>query len=292
MAKRLFNNSVRFDPQTTLFVTDLDGTLLTKDAILPIGAKELIRELDSKGVKLTYSTARTIRSAAFILEGLPFPAPISLMNGVLIRDMNAGKYVTGNLLQPNAVKAVLEAGGDPFIYTLTEEEELFTSYKRIANDHMAGFMRERKDKYSKPFRQLDDLNVLAKENQRIIYFCYLDSHENLDPVYKKISSIRDTAGNETVKCAFYPDRYRNDLWYLEVFAPTASKGTSIRTLKKLTGAETIVSFGDNGNDLPMFEESDYAFAVSNANDKVKAAASGITEPGLGVLDFIAKHIKL
>jgi hydroxymethylpyrimidine pyrophosphatase-like HAD family hydrolase len=271
-------------------VTDLDGTLLTPDATLPEGAAEAVWDLHRHGVHLTYATARTIRSAAFILEGLPFPAPIALMNGVLMRDMNEGRYVDSNLLSPETADRILSVGGEPFVYTLTPEGELFTAYHRIANEHMEDFRRERVDKYAKPFRQLEDFHTLIEEKQRIIYFCYLDTEEHLRPIHDAIVSLRDPAGEICTKCAFYPDHYRPGLWYLEVFAPTASKGTVIRRLREMTGAKTVVCFGDNGNDLPMFAECDYAFAVERAADAVKAAADAVIPGGMGVIEFIREHV--
>jgi hydroxymethylpyrimidine pyrophosphatase-like HAD family hydrolase len=289
MAKIPFSDTVKFDSKTTLFVTDLDGTLLTPAATLPEGAAEAVWDLHRRGIRLTYATARTIRSAAFILEGLPFPAPIALMNGVLMRDMNEGRYVDSNLLTPDTADRILAIGGEPFVYTLTPEGELFTAYHRIANEHMEDFLRERVDKYAKPFRQLEDFHTLIEEKQRIIYFCYLDTEEHLRPIHDAIVSLRDPSGEYGTKCAFYPDHYRPGLWYLEVFAPTASKGTVIRRLREMTGARTVVCFGDNGNDLPMFAESDYAFAVECAADSVKEAADGIIPGGMGVIEFIRKH---
>ena len=289
MKKIPFTDTMKFDPQTTLFVTDLDGTLLTPDATLPDGAVDAVWDLHRRGIRLTYATARTIRSAAFILEGLPFPAPIALMNGVLMRDMNEGRYVDSNLLTPDTADRILAIGGEPFVYTLTPEGELFTAYHRIANEHMEDFLRERVDKYAKPFRQLEDFHTLIEEKQRIIYFCYLDTEEHLRPIHDAIVSLRDPAGEYGTKCAFYPDHYRPGLWYLEVFAPTASKGTVIRLLREMTGAKTVVCFGDNGNDLPMFAECDYAFAVQRAADAVKDAADAVIPGGMGVIEFIRKH---
>ena len=289
MAKIPFTDTMKFDSATTLFVTDLVGTLLTPDTVLPPGAAQAIGELYRRGVRLTYATARTIRSAAFILEGLPFPAPVALMNGVLMRDMNEGRYVDSNLLTPSTAERILAVGGEPFVYTLTTEGELFTAYHRIANAHMEDFLRERVDKYAKPFRQLEDFHTLLEEKQQIIYFCYLDTQEHLRPIHDAITSMRDPSGEICTKCAFYPDHYRPGLWYLEVFAPTASKGTVIRRLREMTGARTVVCFGDNGNDLPMFSESDYAFAVDRAADAVKDAADGIISGGMGVIEFIRNH---
>ena len=64
-------DTLYLDPAETLFVSDLDGTLLTPGAVLPKGAVEKIRALSDRGVRLTYATARTIRSTAFILAGVP-----------------------------------------------------------------------------------------------------------------------------------------------------------------------------------------------------------------------------
>lgn len=291
MAKLPFTDSMKFDSKTTLFVTDLDGTLLTPNATLPEGAADAIWDLHKEGIRLTYATARTIRSAAFILADLPFPAPIALMNGVLMRNMTEGRYVDSNLLSAETADRILQMGGEPFVYTLTPEGELFTAYHRIANEHMADFLKERVDKYAKPFRQLEDFHTLIEEKQKIIYFCYLDTEEHLRPICDAIASLLDSAGEKCTKCAFYPDHYRPGLWYLEVFAPTASKGTVIRRLREITGAETIVCFGDNSNDLPMFAESDYAFAVERATEEVKAAADGVIPGGMGVIEFIKDHTR-
>ena len=54
--------------------------------------------------------------------------------------------------------------------------------------------------------------------------------------------------------------------------------------------KTIVSFGDNANDLPMFAESDYAFAVERADENIKASADGVVPGGLGILSFIKDHV--
>ena len=59
----------------TLFVSDLDGTLLDRNAKLPPAAAERINALTEKGVMITYATARTIRLTAFILGEIDFTLP-------------------------------------------------------------------------------------------------------------------------------------------------------------------------------------------------------------------------
>ena len=45
----------------------------------------------------------------------------------------------------------------------------------------------------------------------------------------------------------------------------------------MTGCSRVVCFGDNFNDLPMFEAADVAVAVTNAVDEVKNHADFLTD---------------
>jgi len=73
----------------------------------------------------------------------------------------------------------------------------------------------------------------------------------------------------------YEDIYNQGLWYLEVFNELASKKSAVEYLRETFGYERIVGFGDNLNDLPMFEACDVRVAVENARAEVKAAADHI-----------------
>lgn len=77
--------------------------------------------------------------------------------------------------------------------------------------------------------------------------------------------------------------------HLEIFAPGVSKASAITRLKELTGADRVVVFGDNLNDLPMFEIADVAVAVDNAFDEAKAKADIIIGPNAE--DSVAKFIR-
>ena len=68
----------------------------------------------------------------------------------------------------------------------------------------------------------------------------------------------------------------------------ASKARAILKLKELWGCGRVVSFGDAVNDLPMFEISDECYAVANAVDELKAAATGVI--GSNEDDGVAKWL--
>lgn len=286
------NNDIpHFDRNATLFVSDLDGTLLGKGAEFPEGKNlpQRINALTDKGVRLTYATARTIQSAKDILAGITFTAPVALMNGVLIRDMNRGEYLRAAYLTVETASFILEKMEEqdirPFVYSL-HDGQLSTSYTKPINRYMRAFIDERVRKYNKPFTLLDRITDAVTGENSVIYVVAIDTYDALHGIHRTLSADR------RLKCAFYRDSYEPDLWYLEVFSASASKGAAVRCLKEMTGAETVVVFGDNGNDLPMFAESDFSAAVENASEEVRAAADiviGSAESG-GVVDFIETHM--
>ena len=115
----------------------------------------------------------------------------------------------------------------------------------------------------------------------IIYFCVLGNESLIRSAADGISSI------EGIKYTFYRDAYDGDTWYLEVFDKAASKAHAVDFLREYTGADEVVCFGDNLNDLPMFERADLAVAVEGAVDEVKKRADSITS---SVPDFIEKYV--
>ena len=273
----------------TLFVSDLDGTLLTPDAKLPEGAAERINALTEQGTMITFATARSIRSVGFILEGIDFSkegaVPAALMNGVLVRDMKSGRYIRSSVLcrsKAERIFDVVRSSGilEPFIYTLDESapvngDPLVTYYTEIANDAMRDFVDERVNRYGKPFVKIGAVSEIPGD---IVYFAVIGGEEPIRKTAEEISAI------EGVHLTYYRDAYSENVWYLEIFDETASKKHALQFLREYTGAEHVVVFGDNYNDLPMFEEADIAVAVANAVEEVKKAADFITGDVVGFIE--------
>lgn len=286
------NDSTQMQKKT-LFISDLDGTLLDETASLPKESAEKLNRLTRGGVMITYATARTIRSVSHILKDIDFSAdscvPIALMNGVLIRDMKSGKYVSSAVIGKNTAAAIISAlekiGAEPFVYTVDPGESidgdpLHTYYREVINTPMRKFLDERVVRYKKPFIKLDSLHRIESED--IIYFCVLGDESLVRQSYDAIDGMCG------IKYAFYRDSYDADTWYLEVFSESASKAHAVEFLRQYTGADEIVCFGDNLNDLPMFEKSDIRVAVEGAVNEVKKAADRVTS---SVPDFIEEYVR-
>ncbi|GAB5082188.1 Cof-type HAD-IIB family hydrolase [Hominimerdicola sp. 21CYCFAH17_S] len=267
----------------TLYISDLDGTLLNDSAELSEKSRQLLNCATENGTMFTAATARTLASARVILKGLTLKIPIILMNGVLIYDFNAEEYIFKAVLGTDTVKKIIsalrECAADAFMYTI-EKNSMHTYYERLSGQVMLDFYNERRVKYYKSFTQTEDF--LSLDGKNIIYFTVIAPYERLAPLYKRVSEIDD------IEISFYSDHYSKEIWYIEIFSAEASKRKAVQYLRKLIMPERIVCFGDNLNDLPMFEEADKSIAVKNAVSQVRARADEII--GANTENSVAQYI--
>ena len=68
----------------TLYVSDLDGTLLRSDATLSPDTLRFFKEGKGQALAFSYATARSYHTAARVTEGLEPKAPIICYNGAAI----------------------------------------------------------------------------------------------------------------------------------------------------------------------------------------------------------------
>ena len=257
--------------EKTLYISDLDGTLLNQNAELSERAVDTLNKLIETGIHFSVATARTAATAIHILERVAINVPMILMNGVLVYDKRAMRYIKKEPLKKSVVNKTLSTikgtGQTGLMYTLAGDDML-TYYERLDNKNLKAFIDERIKKYKKQFKQIGDFMDVDSEP---IYFCFLDTSEEIHRLH---AEIREISG---IYYEMYQDIYSDDLWYLELFSESASKYKSVRFLRQKYGFDKVVGFGDNLNDLPLFAACDECYAVSNAKPEVKEKATSVIE---------------
>ena len=250
-----------------LYISDLDGTLLQPNAELSSETISIINELMEQGMNFTVATARSIASVKFILEELKLSLPVILMNGVCIYDLKEQNYLRVETFSKESIQKLLsiikEYRLKGLAYTI-KDGAMSTYYEELNTKALWDFCQERINKYQKQFIQVSDFLELSEEP--MMYFTLLDSKEKLTPVHHAFQQISG------LNCSFYKDNYSPDLWYLEAYASTASKSQAVNYLRKHLDYDYITCFGDNRNDLPLYEASDYKLAVGNAVAEIKEKA--------------------
>lgn len=267
-----------------LFLTDLDGTLLRPDATLAPEDAARINTLSEQGFMISFATARTIQSVKHILGDIRFTEsspPISLMNGVFIRDMARGEYLDCAAFSGETAQEILIGLSNrnlhPFVYAVNEAGDLMTYYQDIPNPAMKGFMDERVTRYQKPFRRFSELSEI---DGTIVYFCLIASMSEISRAVRLLEDRLRYMEIPDIRFTYYRDHYDESTWYLEIFDCRASKHHAVEYLRSYTHADKVISFGDNLNDLPMFEASDLRVAVKNAHPKLIEAADEIAADGV------------
>lgn len=267
----------------TLYISDLDGTLLNNNALLSDDTVSGLNSIIAKGISFTVATARTSATVVKMLRDVNISLPVILMNGVAIYDLKNEKYVVTENISSSGKKVLLETIkkyiGSGFIYTI-DDDRLSTWFENADSPAARAFIAERERIYGKKFSKVDSFDDCFDRN--IVYYSIDDMREKLIDAYEILKMC------DELHVEFYRDIYNTEHWYLEVCSCTASKKNAVKRLRNILNAERVISFGDNLNDIPMFEASDEAYAVANAKDEVKNRADGIIKSNMenGVVEFL------
>jgi Cof subfamily protein (haloacid dehalogenase superfamily) len=271
----------------TLFISDLDGTLVNNRAEISDFSLQTLQALVDDGLPFTIASARSIVSMQQMLKGLRLNLPVISFNGGYISDLDSGRHHLVNSIESDVIHQIYDALADfecvPYLSTYTGNEER-VYYHRVINPGMEWYLQERITRKDPRFRKTDDLRHGLKEQvvcmtvihrQEII--CNLEQH------------ILDSHGDR-VEVHQYENQYDPGWYWLTVHDSRASKDQAIEDLKKnfgLEGKRTVV-FGDNRNDISMFKNADHAVAVANAQPEARQYAHEVI--GSNEQDAVARYL--
>lgn len=266
----------------TLYISDLDGTLLDQSACISEYTKRTLNLMIDKGMRFSVATARLLAPVRKMLDGLKINTPVILMNGVLIYDFIQQKFVKTNYLSIESVQMVIDIINQyditGFMYEL-KNDEIITYHETSKHRTVHKYLLDRINRYQSI---LPKNGLMSVDKSNIIYFTLIDTKDRLEPIYNAFSKI------DSFNQSFYKNVYNPDFWFLEIYSSESSKQQAVNFLVENYGFRKVVSFGDNHNDLPMFQASDVCIAVENATTDVKNVADYICESNIN--DGVAKWL--
>lgn len=266
----------------TLYITDLDGTLLDSEARLTEKSKKLLSDAIDNGIDFTVATARTFATVMNMFHGIRLKHPLILMNGVMLYDPLRRKIISYRNIEKTAAEKVFDIYRRHKIFPLVYrcvDNMLEIEYYNTDNPYQAKYIGKRNEVDGKRFIYSPEFTFEGK--REIIYIVTLDKYERIEPLY------RDMIKTDGISCAFYRDNY-TDCYFLEIFAENTSKASALAEVKEMVSADKTVAFGDNLNDIDMFRISDEAYAVENACNELKAVSTAVI--GSNTEDSVAKFI--
>lgn len=252
----------------TLYVTDLDGTLLSRDKTVSEFSARAIDSLIERGMNFACATARSYYAAEFFLSGIKAPFPIVVHNGTFIFEKGSKKELFANGFSKNEAKRIVDTFVDNGVYPLV--------FANVDGRELGSYLAERESEGMRIYHDshkndprnapVDSIDMLTRGN--VFHVASFDDGEKLSDVYKILK--------DEFSCVLYRDLY-SDWPLLEIHPRLSSKANAILMLCDILGCDRVVSFGDGKNDVSMFEISDECYAVANAEDELKAIATAVIE---------------
>ncbi len=254
--------------EKTLYVSDLDGTLLTPESRISPQSLEILNNLIDKGMCFTYATARSLTSASKVAQGLTVRAPVIVYNGAFLLDPRTGQRLVSQLFAPREVQAaaaiLFSCGLSPTVDAYIAGELKKSWVMSRENEGVRHFIQSRPaDPRMRPLPSAEGLY-----DGDVFYFTCIGAREDLLPAWERFRH------DERFTCTFQQEIYRPEFW-LEIMPRKATKANAIIKLKGLLGCTRVVSFGDAVNDIPLFRVSDECYAVANAVNALKEIATGV-----------------
>ena len=252
-----------------LVVFDLDGTLLNRKSVISEYTSRTLQLLTERDIAYTVATGRTLHGARSILEGHTFPLPQAYKNGVMMWYPQSRRFSSSATLTPheldNLVRACLNQGLTPFVFTLDENDESAVYHSPLLTDVERELVRSigiAEPVKAHPLDELPDDATIT--------------HVNSIGDSAAIEAVLRSVDDEPHLVAYSGIAFEGGQWrWLDGHHSDASKGGAIEVMKRLLGLERVICFGDSDNDLSMFEVADESYAPENANDSIKSAATAV-----------------
>lgn len=256
-----------------LIVVDLDGTLLKSDKSLDDNIKDVISGQD---YKFTIASGRSMVLVKKFISELDINSPYITNNGAEIYQNDA--CVKQYSIPDEEVR---------FILNLVQEFNL----ECHANAENCIYTMGKIDLIL-PFRKRFEGVLPIVDNASINAVC-ANTINKIMCIDKDLNKIEKFAKKINLYCEHvHCERAEGNAFV--IVNRQASKGKALKNLIELLhiSSEEVIVFGDNYNDVSMFEAVKYSVCMENADKEVKDKATFICKSNdmNGVSDFIQKYI--
>lgn len=259
-----------------LVLSDVDGTLVTYQGVLPDRNREAILRFTQKGGRFGIATGRSKGLFLDAARGLQVNAPCILYNGGAVYDPMKDEMLMELVLPQEARRVVLELADmfpDAGVMVISED-----TYFQVRNEAaMANFV-ETRDQTSFQVRDIDDLNApwykamfLVHEEQSSVFFEHVE-RENYP-------GIRFIATNANL---------------IEMLPEASNKSYAAEQIINMgvVERENLVAIGDYYNDLDMIKMAGIGVTVAEAPEDIRAAADLVMGPcAQGAVADLLAHLE-
>lgn len=250
-----------------LLLSDMDGTLLDDQKQISSKNRQEIERFTEAGGIFCMATGRPPMTTVDFEPFLPPNMPKVYLNGALIRSGDG---------------AVMQA--------CQLQSEIWTLIGQITKQ----FPQVGCELFAEDRIYLYQASPESMQHQQMSHCEFTDfaAFRKTDVLYKaNFTGQPDILRQVREVCAAMLEHYAvasSTPTFLEVTQMQANKGEALRLLKHKLHARRAYAIGDSGNDLPMLQAADFAFAPANADAEILQCADCVV--GRNTEDAIAQAI--
>jgi hypothetical protein len=247
-------------------VLDLDGTVLAPGSVLSKRTINTIKACKQKGLHIIIATGRAIEAAEPFRAPLEAEGPMIYYNGAVVADMPTGKLLKTTMLDKEAVDFCVDLSRDRGVFYQVffqggkEDSRMILIAEKDASE---------RNMYYDHTGLLPELGDLKEVLRRPDLAGCIKSMFLVEPEVQ--AGLRPILDKHFGNSVYIAQTHRS---FLEIMDAKASKGQGLKFVMECLSlkSEEIIAFGDEENDLPLFDFAGFSAAPSNAKDSVKAAA--------------------
>ena len=243
-----------------LLLSDVDGTLVTKEKVLTPRAIAAVHALHAADIHFAVTSGRPPRGMEMLIEPLALSTPLSAFNGGLVVEPDlevvAERVVPDDLVAPTI--ALLES----FDLSIWVYQGADWFVRDRDGPHVA---RESSTVQFAP-TLVADFDGITSDIAKIV-----GVSDDYDVVAEAAEVTRQTFGHHVAAS-------RSQDYYLDVTHPDANKGGVVKYLSARYGIpqDEIATIGDMPNDVLMFAQSGLSIAMGQSGREVHRAARHVT----------------
>jgi Cof subfamily protein (haloacid dehalogenase superfamily) len=281
------NLSIDFNPGCIkALALDLDGTVLGPGAVLSGRTRKTINACREKGLQLIVATGRAIEAAEGFRVPLGAEGPMVYFNGAIVADMPGARILNSTLLKFEVVDFCIDLARSMGAYYQVFFPGTTDNPRQRLCAEKEGAEREMYFNHTGIRAEIGNLKETAAGFPGCIKSMFVAEPEVQDALRPK---IEERFGNTI----YIARTLRN---FLEIMDCRVSKGQGLRFALDCRNVkpDEVIAFGDEENDIPMFEAVRFSAAPASAKDTVKTRADLVIGPNTedGVAAFLEEFFNL
>ncbi|EJO5348744.1 HAD family hydrolase [Clostridium botulinum] len=255
--------------------SDLDGTLVNSEGKIYNKVFNLINDLHKRGIKFAAASGRFYSQLNENFNTVKEDMILIAHNGALIKYSKNGQTLYANYITKENIKSVEKLKRD------LGEELILAGENEALVVNPSESIRKEFHFYNVPYIEYKSFHEVDKPVSKVSYYV----KDGIKPAM--LDYLKENLNNDLQFVA------SGDKW-IDIMNKDVSKGHAIKILQKKFNIQkdNTMVFGDYYNDITMFKQAYYSYAMENAPQDVKEKAKFVAgnNNDNAVYKTISKHI--